>query len=49
MTHSQWINDLGWLRRYIATAEADVCLKDWDGGNIDGRKRDRGKTTGFLA
>jgi hypothetical protein len=36
------------MRRYIATAEADVCLKDWDGGNIDGRKRDRGKTTRFL-
>jgi hypothetical protein len=44
MTHSQWINDLGWMWRLITTAEAEVCLDDLDDGSVDKGMGGKGKT-----
>ena len=32
MTHNQWINNLGWMWRCVATAEAEVCA--WGTGVV---------------
>jgi hypothetical protein len=49
MTHSQWINNLGWMWRYVATAEAEVCARrTGGGGDIDEREGGKGKTTKSL-
>jgi hypothetical protein len=49
MTHIQLNNNLGWMWRYVATAEAEVCARrTGGGGNIDEREGDKGKITRSL-